>query len=62
MVAVTDGILNDVLDDMQDRSAANLRTIFRHLRDKTRYMSGHARDEARRAASIDGRGTSPSGG
>ena len=59
---ITDGILNDVLDDMQDRSAANLRTVFRHLRDKTRYMSGHARDEARRAASIDGRGTSPSGG
>jgi hypothetical protein len=47
---ITDGILSDVLDALPDRSSADLRTIFRHLRDNTRRLSSVAREQARRAA------------
>lgn len=59
---ITDGILSEVLDGLPDRGNADLRIIFKHLRDKTRHLSDVARAQAkRRAAAIAEGEMNPSG-
>ena len=58
---ITDGILNEVLESVPDRSHADLRTIFRHLRDKTRHLSGLAQAAAKQDAAIREEATNPGG-
>jgi hypothetical protein len=59
---IADGIFTHVLDELPDRSSADLKKIFLHLRDETQRSFKQARAAAKQAATTDARETGSSGG